>query len=57
MTIKEKIIKWHKKLLEKYFPIKFEECPYCGRPDLQEDKNGTWICLSCFEQWNDEGIL
>jgi len=23
-TIKEKIIKWHKKLLEKYFPIKIE---------------------------------
>ena len=35
----------------------FQECPYCGCRNISQDKNGIRICLSCFEQWDDEGIL
>jgi len=35
----------------------FEECPYCLSRDIEQNKNGTYICLHCFEQWDEEGIV
>ncbi len=35
----------------------FDHCPYCGRGDIELDKNDIWTCLTCFYQWNDEGIV
>ncbi len=35
----------------------FEECPYCGWLNIEQNKNGKWTCLHCFEQWDDEGML
>jgi len=37
--------------------LEFNECPYCGSRDIEQDKNGIWTCLSCFEQWDEEGIV
>jgi len=37
--------------------VEFDTCPYCGWPDIEQDKYDRWICLSCFAQWDEEGIL
>jgi len=37
--------------------VEFEECPYCLSRDIQQDKNGIWTCLFCWQQWDEEGIV
>lgn len=35
----------------------FDTCPFCGWPDIEQNKDGKCICLRCFEQWDEEGTL
>jgi len=36
--------------------VEFDACPFCGSTNLELDKDDRWTCLSCFEQWDKEGI-
>jgi len=39
----------------------FEECPFCGWPDIMQNEDGLkrkfWTCLSCFMQWDEDGMV